>query len=550
MKAQTNSRLLVLILLLSAWSGTYFTAAPRQDSGAAIIGGRVLADATGEPIAKASVEVVRIEAQRAVLTRVVTDERGVFQAKGLLPGRYELRATAEGFVPSSQTGPSTVVLLSDGEKFSSADFKLVKTSTIEGTIVDSMGAGIPNVRIQMVAALFISGKYILLPLPNQRAGMSDDRGNFHIGNIRPGEHYMVATSGAFAGRPDEPAYPAGFYPTGTLASGPQPLAIRPGSDLRGLRMTLPVREPADVFGVTVDDAGNPLGQALVVLVEATGGLVNAAAPGRTVSGPDGRFAFRNVAAGRYLVQATVPVQGRTVFGSSEVLARRAAPGSAGPGIDSRLVVQVRPGVSIHGRVELVGSAARPKDADISVSYVQTNYVFLPRPLLTTTELSGGAFEIRDVVSDGLFRLEAPHPWGLERVEAAGQVITDIPIEVRGAEVDGVKLILTDRMARITGTVENAGHAVAGAAVVVFSVDEKNWGFPSRFVRTAAADSAGRYVISGVVPGPYLVIALPSVEMSQWYDPDFLRRVRAHAVRADLADRQQLQRSLQLQRADR
>lgn len=106
MKAQTNSRLLVLILLLSAWSGTYFTAAPRQDSGAAIIGGRVLADATGEPIAKASVEVVRIEAQRAVLTRVVTDERGVFQAKGLLPGRYELRATAEGFVPSSQTGPS------------------------------------------------------------------------------------------------------------------------------------------------------------------------------------------------------------------------------------------------------------------------------------------------------------------------------------------------------------------------------------------------------------------------------------------------------------
>ena len=49
------------------------------------------------------------------------------------------------------------------------------------------------------------------------------------------------------------------------------------------------------------------------------------------------------------------------------------------------------------------------------------------------------------------------------------------------------------------------------------------------MRTSRPDQDGRYKVSGVPAGAYLVIALDYLDQNEWNDPDFLEKVRSKAT---------------------
>ncbi len=79
-----------------------------------------------------------------------------------------------------------------------------------------------------------------------------------------------------------------------------------------------------------------------------------------------------------------------------------------------------------------------------------------------------------------------------------------------------------------------GDAVVDAVVVVFPDDEARWTFGSRFIRSTRPDTEGRYELTALPPSNgYRIVAVPSLEDGQAYDPDFLASVRDSAERLSL-----------------
>jgi hypothetical protein len=75
--------------------------------------------------------------------------------------------------------------------------------------------------------------------------------------------------------------------------------------------------------------------------------------------------------------------------------------------------------------------------------------------------------------------------------------------------------------------------------VVFSEDARRWGARSRFIRTVEANAAGRYVVTGLLPGKYLVVAVDALDDGAWEDPDVLARLQSGAAPVTIAGTERL-----------
>jgi len=74
-------------------------------------------------------------------------------------------------------------------------------------------------------------------------------------------------------------------------------------------------------------------------------------------------------------------------------------------------------------------------------------------------------------------------WFLSRVYTHGRDITDSPVDRRELS-EGVRVVLTDKASRITGTVvDQRGQPIDDFVVMVFPADERLWG-DQKFFRVA------------------------------------------------------------------
>ena len=91
-------------------------------------------------------------------------------------------------------------------------------------------------------------------------------------------------------------------------------------------------------------------------------------------------------------------------------------------------------------------------------------------------------------------------------------------------------MLTDRVSEVNGTATLRNQEATVYTVVVFAEDPALWTFPTRYLRTARADTQGRFMLRGLPGGtPYLVAAVDYVEDGEWQDPEFLERLREQRV---------------------
>ncbi len=67
------------------------------------------------------------------------------------------------------------------------------------------------------------------------------------------------------------------------------------------------------------------------------------------------------------------------------------------------------------------------------------------------------------------------------------------------------------------------------SVIVFSAERERWTFPSRFVALARPNQDGRFTVSRLPPDDYLAIALPTVQGTEWQDPEFLDQLVREAT---------------------
>ena len=129
-------------------------------------------------------------------------------------------------------------------------------------------------------------------------------------------------------------------------------------------------------------------------------------------------------------------------------------------------------------------------------------------------------------------------WGSAIASGAGSgAVTTISFAAQTKQY--VRIVLTDRVTSVSGTVSDVSRPQDGTArdytVVVFPEDPAKWTFPSRYVRAVRTDGQGTFRMTGLPPERYFAVPLEFVEDGEWTDAEFLDRIRPDATSFSLAD---------------
>jgi hypothetical protein len=187
------------------------------------------------------------------------------------------------------------------------------------------------------------------------------------------------------------------------------------------------------------------------------------------------------------------------------------------------------------RVVIAAFPATPSDAGASMKIAQ--------------QQSDGTFEIRELWDRQLFRssigdAEARPDWSqdtsgwfLKSVAVDGRDITDDGYEFKpGQNLTGIEIVLSDRATTLVGTVQaDRRRPIGDYTVVAFATDSGKWGYRTRFVRAARPDQDGEFLIKGLPPGAYQVVAVEYLEAGEETDPARLENWHTLGTGVTLAD---------------
>jgi hypothetical protein len=317
-------------------------------------------------------------------------------------------------------------------------------------------------------------------------------------------------------------YWVGRYPVLPRRAGAQPNAV-----------TFPSwRTPgrASVDGVVLGVDGKPSRADVSLVIEAApapirGGPARGrrAAVNRTTD--DGRFAFSLVPSGHYVVIARMAT-GDEASDASSLWAAAEVDAADNASVTTRLKLQRSGELSGRIALEALGGAARADltEATVGLDPVDVNAKASLLDGFPRVHASGdGRFFLLDV-PPGQYRLAATvsSPWMIDRITVNGQDGLDRPIAIEpGSSVSSATIMATDVPNRIDGqALDSTGRPLSFALIFAFASDLAERGLDRR-TQAVRADRTGRFSVTGLPSGDYLVGIANGGEPQTWYTPPFL-----------------------------
>jgi protocatechuate 3,4-dioxygenase beta subunit len=499
-----------------------------------------------------------------------TDEQGRYRVTALPAGSYTITATKSGYVDGTfgqrrPSGNGTPLELTDAQQAADIDIKLARGGVVTGRVLDEEGEPLARAVVSVLRQQYVRGQKQLAPAG---ADQSDDRGQYRVFGLPPGDYYVSASAGGVEqvvreaiGNPagvqqsEASGYAPTYFPGVTSASDATRLKLAPAQEISGVDFQIQVVPFATVKGIVAGGAATVVlipeeggGPTLGALGGALAALAGRGGPGRGGRGvfgggmraatrSDGSFSIQNVTPGKYTIVARAESGPN---GSS----RTAVQQLIVAGEEVTVALTPVPGVQLGGTITFEAAGTPPPDGF-------TGFRVTPVALGTAAAaISGrggrpgdvgqtGQFAITDV-APGVYvlRASAPRGWAMKAVYLDGRDITDQPIEVKSENVSGLNVIFTDKISSLKGTVRDArSNGAIDVTVILFPSDERLWLPQSRQIITARTDSSGSYHLSAVPAGDYLVIAVEEVDQGEWFDPSYLDQIRSRAtkIRIDEGD---------------
>ncbi len=540
-----------------------------------------MASDNGRPVKRA-----RVFASAAELPGgrgMLTDDTGAFDLTELPAGRYTLTVSKTGFISLSygQRRPlqaGTPLQLIDGQQLKGIQFQLPRGSVISGHVLDEDGDAMPGVIVRVMRYQYLQGERRLTPVGT---GQTDDKGQYRVWGLMPGDYYVNATTrgggggggpfngpgggerggpfggpgggpggggpGGFGGgaggrggarggtgtpTEDQTNYAPTYFPGVPSVNEAKPVAVGLGQEVSEISFNMQLVRVARLTGIVSNPDGSPVTSGNINLMSDAGGGRNQI--GINVGGRiqwDGAFTIGNVAPGRYILRARGDDSETPQFASLPVTVDSAD-------IDD-LVVVLSAGATISGTVTfLPGSSSAPDYTQFRITAPttdqsdvgpQSNARVDKDGNFTISGVSAGAHLVRP--SNG------SRTWILKSVTVGGRDMTDTPFSVRSGEnLSNVALVFTDKQSEINGTLaaEN-GTPVSEYTVLAFPTDASLWRAQARQIMTARPDQTGKYKIRGLPPGDYYLATVDPSEQGEWFEQAYLDEHRTGAARLSLSE---------------
>jgi hypothetical protein len=588
----------ILTALLVAW-----TLAQAPAPSGATIDGIVVDFKSGNPIEGAIVElrstapvasgplpefmlVEQSLGRGRALPTFTTGPDGKFRFNNPMPGEYRLYATRiRGHVPAeygqrTPTGTGIAFTVANGQRMSGITLRMAPVGSISGRVVDADGDPVQFASVELIRPAYQDGKRRLTIVVGMR---TDDRGEYRLHSIPPGEYYVAARpwdSRSTRGVPvSEPTITPNRFGAREVAGSPlltrrvlesgeiveetwMPVYYPGTPDPRAARL-IPLNMGEDIGGIDLSLALSP------ALARRVSGVVLDGATGLPVPGALVRLTPREQLTPSVIMpMATADAKGvfdvpgvlpstYSLFVTGPVTAYMAV--DAGGGDVANLQIVGVKGVDIPVRLTFDDGAVPPPGAlpvdpgqarpppPVRVTFIREPGTGSPTGAFVTTAgwpgIPGSTVQAPlQAAPDGSFLIRGA-PLGDYRINVDGLIPGAYVKSIRRGQVDVLRDGLsisraatpTDEPLEIaiganagvlTGRVlDDAGEPAPNVTVALVPSSVKRARID--LYKNVSTDNTGRFRFQGIAPDEYKLFSWEEVLNGAWHDPDF---IRGHEIR--------------------
>ena len=484
---------------------------------AAVLAGAIR-DQQGEPVPGVQVGALKIPGSGAVANlfstadMTTTDDRGVYRLFGLLPGEYVVaavpRVTGSGEIGSRSAAEMDATLLA----------------------------------LQRRAG---------------RSGSPPPPGAAPVSPPPPSSSFSYAPT---------------YFPGSTVFAGATRIRLGPGDERTGVDFIVSPVQSGIIEG-SITGAGDTPGS-VQLAIQIDGPRLSGVSTSQPVlsvkPGATNQFRYTNVAPGRYRIMARLargeappPITGAVVSGGGSAGSR--PPNSRDAlyavtdldttGLDvTGVVISLQPGANVSGKSVFQSSSLKPPDdlSGIRVTISPPGGTYMsssggtvigntfqsvtpaqlrPDGAFTATGIAPGTYQLRVTMPASLSQA-----WILESAVSRGRDLLDVPLEIEaGGDLSDVILTFSDRRSELAGTLQTSTGAPAPEYfVVAFSHDRTYWTPLSRRLKSVRPGTDGRFTITGLPAGDYLMAALTDVDPDEWQTLTFLEQLIPASIKVVVA----------------
>jgi protocatechuate 3,4-dioxygenase beta subunit len=554
-------------------------AAFAQPLGKGVISGTVVDGESGDAIRKAVVTLSLPGTPRLWAT-TRTDGSGRFQFDGLPAGKYDLRATkaSEGtaiYGANHLRELGDTITLGDGETRGNITLRFLHSASISGHVYDSDGEPVADVAVNLLR----QGRNLGAPiLTNYRNASTDDRGEYHISSIDPGQYYLHTTAtrlGAFGGPGPggEAILGDQFYGGARDSKDSAPIHVGGGESLAGLDFRL-VAEPGvevrgQILGVPAESApespqaesehsgaliishggmGGPAVRVTISPAEA-GSLQGRGTHTVTARDPEHRFQMPFLPAGRYRIEAVLEAGNKT-YGVSQVLDLHANSGE--------IALTLAPAVDLAGTLRVEGQAPPVEGGVLRLNGVavprQDGFrVQLARPgsgrnSVTANVGADGKFSLPQMVSGEWQLSVSPVPPGfLKSARLGDKDVRFSTFEIGSNTETPLNIVVSMNTATVEGEIDSEGDPKRAGVVIAPIGTYHNL---ARYYYGTTANDQGKFHIRGIAPGKYKIFAVEKMAPASFRTPEAADQLDELGAVIELAEGATLQAHPKLIPVDR
>jgi hypothetical protein len=490
--------------------------------------------------------------------RTVSDGSGRFSVADVPSGQYWVIAKRDGFFGASTGGrppaETVSVPVSIGtQPVSDVTIAMVPGALISGRVRDSGGRAQPNVNVQVFTVSYQTNQPILQSVA---AKTTDDRGEYRLFWLKPGEYFVAATPRQGAAPPQNPqeAFVKSFHPNAADITKAIPVSVKIGDELGGIDIDIQAVPSLKVSGQVVSTlpAREPAGRGTVAGPAATLMLLR-----RDTSIPDDPTARMvgtvglNGSTGNFEVTGLLP-------GTYDLYARIMDPrGSAGPGgggvfawgrtsldITNRdlagVTIGVHASLDVNGVVIATGAPlAAVLDAARVVIQPAASTAKIPQYQgvlnRAQTPKADGSFTI-PAVAEGNYRVQViglPPNAYVADIQQNSTSVYDSGIVVTDKTPGTLEIRIAANGGTVEGTVYSTDRKVAAFATVTLvpSLEHRQ---NADLFKTVTSDALGHFVISGVRPDDYRLLAWDKIPPGASHNASFVAKYEAQGTNVKVA----------------
>ena len=492
----------------------------------------------------------------------VTDAAGHFTVKDVPVGNSPVYAQLEGYFAPPAGGSvgsraMAPVSVKAGE-IAAVKLSMIPAGTISGKVLDSSGKPLFNGIIQLLRLVYTNGNPSFAVVA---AKPTDDRGEYRLFPLPPGEYYAAASS-SLPGLPaatlsaEKQVATTTLFPNSDSVASASKIMLDVGKELTGVDVhlksvvasTISVKVTASysLTGITTQQGVARAPTDFLSMVRHEDDAFSDLLGGSTgTAGPDGAFQFSGIAPGIYDIYARLPITygwgpanppGRAAlswgYGRTTVEVRGGDVKDVpvvvhqGPDINGRVTLDGKPqSANVRLTISAEGSASRITDGPTA-----NTYAYISR--FAPTIAPDGSFTI-PLVPDGDYRfavrLNELQPGAYVADIRQGPVsVYDNGIQIRDSAVDPIEVVLNANGGSVEAAVLGADQKPAPGMTVVLVPAPLRRQNPSLY-KIGRSDAQGRVLLTNLAPGSYKLFAWDSVPPGAWMNVDYIGKIEGRGT---------------------